>query len=140
MTDTFELEKAIRVKGLTKKAVAVYCLFDNEEVGSQTKQGAASTFLADVLTRITAALGLSEIERRCKVAASFLVSCDNAHGVHPNHPEYQDKNHAVYPNAGIVIKYNASQRYTSDAVSAALFRLAGELSLQSLKNPSVHKD
>lgn len=104
------------------KSVPVYCLFDNEEVGSQTKQGAASTFLADVLGRVA---GSDDVLRRC-VANSFLVSCDNAHAVHPNHPEYMDKNHAVYMNEGVVIKYNASQRYTSDAVSAAIFRLVCE--------------
>ncbi len=103
-------------------SVPVYCLFDNEEVGSQTKQGAASTFLADVLARVA---GSEEALRR-HVAGSFLVSCDNAHAVHPNHPEYMDKNHAVYMNEGVVIKYNASQRYTSDAVSAAIFRLVCE--------------
>ena len=101
----------------------VYCLFDNEEVGSQTKQGAASTFLSDVLTRAAHALGLSDDELRQKLASSLMLSCDNAHGVHPNHGEYQDPNHAVYPNAGIVVKYNANQKYTSDAVSAALFQL-----------------
>lgn len=104
----------------------VYCLFDNEEVGSQTKQGAASTFLYDVLTRICRALSLDGEGYRRKVAGSFLLSCDNAHGVHPNHPEYMDKNHAVYPNAGIVVKYNANQKYTSDAVSAGLFQLLCE--------------
>lgn len=103
-------------------SVPVYCLFDNEEVGSQTKQGAASTFLADVLGRIAGSDG----DLRRYVANSFLVSCDNAHAVHPNHPEYMDKNHAVYMNEGVVIKYNASQRYTSDAVSAAIFRLVCE--------------
>ncbi len=99
------------------------CLFDNEEVGSQTKQGAAGTFLADTLARICHALALDADAYRQKLAASFLASCDNAHGVHPNHPEYMDKNHAVYPNGGIVIKYNANQRYTSDAVSTAIFQL-----------------
>ncbi|MBE6955144.1 MAG: M18 family aminopeptidase [Ruminococcaceae bacterium] len=104
------------------KNVPVYCLFDNEEVGSTTKQGAASTFLKDVLLRICAESGLSETDYRRCVANSFLISCDNAHAVHPNHPEYMDKNHAVYMNGGIVIKYNAGQKYTSDAVSAAIFQ------------------
>lgn len=108
------------------KGLPVYCLFDNEEVGSQTKQGAASTFLCDVLERISFALGLSADEHRQKIANSFMLSCDNAHAVHPNHPEFQDKNHAVYMNKGIVIKYNANQRYTSDAVSAAVFALVCE--------------
>ena len=106
--------------------IPVYCVFDNEEVGSQTKQGAASTFIAAVLERIGEALGLSRAEYYGKIANSFMLSCDNAHAVHPNHPEYQDKNHAVYMNKGIVIKYNANQRYTSDAVSAAIFGLVCE--------------
>ena len=100
----------------------VYCLFDNEEVGSGTKQGAASTLLADILGRIVPD---TDAYRR-KIASSFLVSCDNAHAAHPNHPEYTDKNHAVYMNRGIVIKYNANQKYTSDAVSAGIFRLICE--------------
>jgi len=104
------------------KSMPVYCLFDNEEVGSTTKQGAASTFLKDVLLRICEESGLSQTDYRRCVANSFLISCDNAHAVHPNHPEYMDKNHAVYMNGGIVIKYNAGQKYTSDAVSAAIFQ------------------
>lgn len=104
----------------------VFCLFDNEEVGSQTKQGAAGTFLPDTLVRICHALALDAEAYRQKLAASLLASCDNAHGVHPNHPEFMDKNHAVYPNGGVVVKYNANQRYTSDAVSAALFQLICE--------------
>ena len=106
--------------------VPVFCLFDNEEVGSQTKQGAASTFLYDTLSRLGEGLGLGHAEMGRKLASSFLVSCDNAHGVHPNHPEYQDKNHAVYMNGGVVVKYNANQRYTTDGVSAALFGLICE--------------
>lgn len=107
------------------ESAPVYCLFDNEEVGSQTKQGAASTFLYDVLWRINASFGDGE-DYMCRVARSFLVSCDNAHAVHPNHPEFADKNHTPVMNGGIVIKYNANQRYTTDAVSAALFKLICE--------------
>lgn len=108
------------------ESVPVYCLFDNEEVGSSTKQGAASTFLADVLEQICISKGLDRAEQKRKLAASFLLSCDNAHAVHPNHGEYADKNHSVYMNGGIVLKYNANQRYTSDAVSSAVFRLVSE--------------
>lgn len=108
------------------RSAQVLCIFDNEEVGSQTKQGAASTFLCDVLTRINRAFG-GDGETLCRrVANSFLVSCDNAHAVHPNHPEYADKNHTVRMNAGIVLKYNAAQKYTTDAVSAGIFRLICE--------------
>ena len=98
-------------------------IFDNEEVGSHTKQGAASTFLRDVLSRIGESFGLTGGAFRRLLAHSFMLSCDNAHSVHPNHGEYADRNHTVRMNGGVVIKYNASQRYTSDAVSAALFTL-----------------
>lgn len=108
------------------RSVPVYALFDNEEVGSQTKQGAASTFLSDVIGRVCGAFAAEPEACRRKIANSFLVSCDNAHAVHPNHPEYQDKNHPVYLNEGVVIKYNANQRYTSDGVSSAIFRLICE--------------
>lgn len=119
---------ALKAFSAAKKSgsLPVYCLFDNEEVGSQTKQGAASTFIAAVLERISEGLGLSASGHYEKIANSFMLSCDNAHAVHPNHPEFQDKNHAVYMNKGIVIKYNANQRYTSDAVSAAIFALVCE--------------
>ena len=99
-------------------AIPLLAIMDNEEVGSQSKQGAASTFLYDTLRRITEALG---IDYRCAVAQSFLVSADNAHAVHPNHPEFSDGNHRVTMNGGIVIKHNASQRYTTDAISQAIF-------------------
>lgn len=92
-------------------------------MGSETKQGAASTFLAETLERICDGMGLT---LRTMAASSFLLSCDNAHGVHPNHPEYADRNHTVRMNGGVVIKYNASQRYTTDAVSAALFQTVCE--------------
>ena len=101
----------------TAKVLAV---FDNEEVGSQTRQGAASTFLYDVLRRVSAAYGA---DFDAAVAGSLMLSCDNAHAVHPNHPEYADKNHTVRMNGGVVLKYNANQRYTTDAWSAALFRM-----------------
>jgi aspartyl aminopeptidase len=107
-------------------AVSVFCLFDNEEVGSQTKQGAASTFLYDTLSIICESAGLSRGDMAAILSDSFMVSCDNAHAVHPNHPEYQDKNHAVFMNGGVVIKYNANQRYTTDAVSAGIFGLICE--------------
>ena len=107
-------------------SVPVYCLFDNEEVGSETRQGAASTFLIDVLDRICADLGLSGDERLHRIANSFMISTDNAHAVHPNHPEYRDPNNSVYMNEGIVLKYNATQAYATDAVSAAVVRLICE--------------
>lgn len=102
-------------------SVPVFCAFDNEEVGSETKQGAASSFLADTLRRIALALGLGEEDHARLLAQSFLVSADNAHALHPNHPEYADAANAPKLNGGVVIKFNANQRYTTDGVSCALF-------------------
>lgn len=101
--------------------VNVCCVFDNEEVGSGTKQGADSTFLSDVLERIAGKLGLTQEEYRMALAASFMLSADNAHATHPNHPEYADSGNQVFMNAGIVIKFNANQKYTTDGVSEAVF-------------------
>ena len=103
-------------------AIAVYCLFDNEEVGSATKQGAASTLLRDTLRRAAFALGYSEEGWQQLLSGSFLVSADNAHARHPNHPELCDSENTPYLNQGLVIKYNANQHYTTDGVSAALLR------------------
>lgn len=110
------------IKGTNKKSINVYCCFDNEEVGSGTKQGAASTFLEDVLKRINLNLGKSKEDYHCALASSFMISADNAHAVHPNHPEKSDPTNRVYMNEGIVIKHNASQKYTTDAISSALFQ------------------
>ncbi len=101
--------------------VPVCAILDNEEVGSGTKQGAAATFLSDTLHRIVFAMGGTESDYMAAVARSMMVSADNAHAVHPNHPEYADPTHKPEMNKGIVIKHNASQKYTTDAVSAALF-------------------
>lgn len=103
-------------------AVNVYACFDNEEVGSNTKQGAMSTFLKDTLRRINSALGYSEEDYLKAVAKSFLVSADNAHAVHPNHPELTDDGNKAFMNKGIVIKEAANQKYTSDAFSQAVFK------------------
>ena len=97
-------------------------LFHNEEVGSGTRQGADSTFLTDVLERICAALGRDREFYHTAVANSFVVSADNAHAVHPAHPEYADPGEAPVLGGGIVVKYNANQRYTTDAESDAIFR------------------
>ena len=100
-------------------SIPVLCVFDNEEVGSSSLQGAASDFLASTLLRICQGLGL-DVKRM--LAQSFLVSADNAHALHPNHPEFADPNNAPIPGNGVVIKFNAAQRYTSDGLSAAIFR------------------
>ncbi len=110
------------LKASNSKSINVYCCFDNEEVGSKTKQGAASTFLENVLKRINDKLGKSNEEYLCALASSFMISADNAHAVHPNHPEISDPTNRVYMNEGVVIKHNANQKYTTDAVSSALFK------------------
>ena len=100
-------------------AVPVLCVFDSEEVGSNSVQGAASMLLQSTLERICAALGL-EIGQM--LASSFMVSADNAHALHPNHPELADAANAPVLGGGVVLKFNASQRYTTDGVSAAVLR------------------
>ena len=100
-------------------SIPVLALFDNEEVGSETKQGAASTFLYDVLRRIS----YQEETYLRRVANSFMVSCDVAHALHPAHPELSDANNAPRLGGGVVIKYNANQRYATDGEAAALFKL-----------------
>ena len=105
-----------------QNAIMVLAVFDNEEIGSSSRQGAASSFLRDTLTRIDQALfdaDASGLRRR--MANSCLVSADNAHAVHPNHPEYADAQNRPVMGGGIVIKHNAEQRYATDAVSAAVF-------------------
>ncbi len=113
--------KAFLAAKKPESGVNMLCVFDNEEVGSGTKQGADSTFLYDVMQRIAIALGMSAEDAHRAAAASFMLSADNAHAVHPNHPEKTDAENCVFMNEGIVIKFNANQRYTTDGVSAAFF-------------------
>ncbi|MDL2249325.1 M18 family aminopeptidase [Lachnospiraceae bacterium OttesenSCG-928-J05] len=101
---------------------AVYCVFDNEEVGSQTKQGAASTFLKETLMRICLELGENREDYFRKIAGSFMVSADNAHAVHPNNTEKTDVVNKVFMNEGIVFKHSANQKYTTDAVSGGILK------------------
>lgn len=110
------------LEGEPDGSIAVHAVFDNEEVGSGTKQGADSTFLEDTLRRVNGALGRSEEEYLMSLASSFMISADNAHAVHPNLPDRSDPTNRPYMNEGIVIKYNANQKYTTDAVSAAMFK------------------
>lgn len=105
-----------------KEYMNVCAVFDNEEVGSGTKQGADSTFLKDVLERVSQKLGVDAEGYRCMLADSFLISADNAHALHPNHPEKADAGNRPVMNNGIVIKYHGSQRYATDAVSAAMMK------------------
>ncbi|HBA69645.1 MAG TPA: M18 family aminopeptidase [Lachnospiraceae bacterium] len=110
------------LRAVPEKYANVMIVFDNEEVGSTTRQGAASTFLQDTLKRICRALGMEEGDYHRLLADSFMISADNAHAVHPNHPEKADPTNRPYLNGGIVIKYHGSQKYTTDAVSEAVMK------------------
>ncbi len=109
------------------EAVSVLCVFDSEEVGSSSLQGADSNLLQNTLERICCSQGWS---LKQMLSNSFMVSADNAHAIHPNHPEFADPNNAPVVNGGIVLKFNANQRYTTDGVSAALVRkLCGKVNV-----------
>ncbi len=114
------------IQAAPRDAVNVCAVFDNEEVGSGSRQGADSGFLYDTLTRLGFALGASDGEIRAAMAGSFMVSADNAHAVHPNHPEKYDKQNRTYMNKGVVIKHNANLKYTTDAIASARFALICE--------------
>ncbi len=105
----------IEAKG--SDAINVVCIFDNEEVGSRTYQGADSDFLKVIVERIAEALGIDLYKAK---AGSYMLSCDGAHAIHPNHPEKSDQNNHPELNKGIVIKANADQTYTSDALTSAV--------------------
>lgn len=100
----------------------VMAIFDNEETGSGTKQGAASPELDYILRRICLCTGGNEQDYMRAVARSFMVSADNAHGIHPNYPEKQDPTNHPVLGGGPVIKINANCKYMTDADSAAVFR------------------
>lgn len=98
--------------------INVYCSFDNEEVGSLTRQGADSDFLNATILRIASAL---KLDYYSLVSSGMLLSCDNGHALHPNHPEKSDPVNRPLINKGVVIKYNANQSYTSDGITSAIF-------------------
>ena len=100
-------------------AIPVLCIFDNEEVGSSSRQGACSTLLMDTLEQICESRNLN-LKRM--LAQSFMVSADNGHALHPNHPELADPTNAPILGEGPVIKFNATLKYCTDGFSAALFR------------------
>ncbi len=100
-------------------SIPVLCVFDCEEVGSSSVQGAASKLLIDVLERICEA---RKLDLNRLLSQSFMLSADNAHALHPNHPEYADAANAPLVNGGIVLKFNAALNYTTDGVAAALLR------------------
>ena len=100
----------------------VMAIFDNEETGSGTKQGAASPVLDHILRRVNTALGGNEETYMRAIAKSFMISADNAHALHPNYPEKQDPTNHPIPGNGPAIKINANCKYMTDADSAAVFR------------------
>ena len=106
------------INGQNENSVSVFYSADNEETGSATKQGAGSVFLSDVIDRICESFG---IDRKRALASSMLVSADNGHAMHPNHPELSDAKNAPHLNGGVVIKNNAAQKYTTDGISASIF-------------------
>ncbi len=107
------------LKAVPDRSVSVFAVFHGEEVGSSLSEGANATFLSDTLSRISVALGVSYEQM---LARSFMISADNAHAVHPAHPELYDAQAACYINEGIVIKHTASRRYTTDAFTDAMTR------------------
>ncbi|MBE6589164.1 MAG: M18 family aminopeptidase, partial [Ruminococcaceae bacterium] len=106
------------VASRNEHSVNVLFVADNEETGSATKQGAGSVYLSDTLERVCMSLGC---DRRRMLVSSMMVSADNAHAKHPNHPELSDVQNAPRMNGGVVIKFNAAQKYTTDGLSAAIF-------------------
>lgn len=105
----------------TTDTTQVLALFDNEETGSQTKQGAGSPFLAYMLKRIAMSQSHTEEAYYQAIERAFMISADNAHAWHPNYPEKYDPTNHPMLGGGPVIKLNAAQKYASDAVSAAVF-------------------
>lgn len=119
--------------------IPVLAIFDNEEVGSATAQGAGSLFLSEVLKKILRTIEKEDCDYLSSVSNSFAVSADNAHAVHPNHPEYSDSKNRVFINKGIVVKYNSMQKYSTDSLSASVFKeicRKADIPLQSYHNRS----
>lgn len=105
-----------------KGSIALHCVFDNEEVGSRSMQGAESTFLKTTAQRICRGLGMDEEGFDTAIASSFMVSADNAHALHPNYAGKYDPVNRPKMNAGIVLKHHAGQKYMTDAISEAVFK------------------
>lgn len=126
--------------GKKEKNISLYALFDNEEVGSGTAQGAGSTFLTNTIHRIAFALGKNYDETEAMISKSFMISADNGHAIHPNHSEYADPINAPILNGGVVIKFNAQQRYATNGYTAAIFRNICEKANVPVQNFTNHSD
>lgn len=124
----------------TGESIPVHVVLDNEEIGSSTRQGAASAFLKDTLCRIAAALGLTESEYLQKLPQSFMLSADNAHGVHPNYGDRCDPVNRPKLGGGVVLKFSGNQKYTTDAVSAAVVRVLAEKAGVPIQPFTNHSD
>ncbi len=114
----------------------MFCCFDNEEVGSLTRQGAQSTFLKDVVARIASSWGDSKEDIASR---SFMLSIDNGHAIHPNYKSKMGEGVKVNLNDGIVLKYNANQSYTTDGLSSSLVKAiaaGAKLKIQEFTNRS----
>lgn len=122
------------------ESIPVHVVFDNEEIGSSTRQGAASTFLEDTLRRVAAALGLTGSEYLQRLPQSFLLSADNAHALHPNYTDKCDPVNRPKLGGGVVLKFSGNQKYTTDAVSAAVVRLLAERGGVRLQTFTNHSD
>lgn len=122
-----------------KDSFNVFACFDNEEVGSRTRQGAGSKFMFDVIERSLSSMNYKKEEINALLANSFLISVDNAHAVNPNQPSVSDVLNKTYLNEGVVLKYNANQSYTTDAFSAAYVQILAKeakVKLQKFANRS----
>lgn len=121
-------------------SIPIHVVFDNEEIGSSTKQGAGSAFLEDTLRRIAAGLDMTESEYLEKLPQSFMLSADNAHGMHPNYTDKCDPVNHPRLGGGVVVKYSGNQKYATDAVSAAIVRVLAEKAGVRLQTFTNHSD
>lgn len=115
------LQGFLQAENNTDGYMKLYCVFDHEEVGSRSRQGADSDFLQVTLEKISRAAG-EQSSLASLLADSFLLSADNGHGLHPNHPEKSDPTNRPVLNGGIVIKYHGNQQYTTDAFTGAVVK------------------
>ena len=125
------------ISSISYDGISLGVVFNNEEVGSSSLNGADSDFLATNLKRISKSLGFSNDELSRALVKSYLVSLDNAHAIHPNHPEMSDNKNNCLINEGVVIKHNSNMLYTSEAISTAIIRLIASkenISLQTFFN------
>ena len=122
LSGVYAILQALTSHAASSNGICIGAFFDNEEIGSSTAQGAAGDFLENTLRRITYTLKLDENELYKALAGSMLISVDNAHGVHPNHPEKADPTNKAVLGGGVVIKHHAGKAYTTDALSSAVMQ------------------